>query len=141
MAWCPYLEDLRVDTNKSILMGGPWFRPPDATRKTPPELRLKPTRLVSQVLFNVRVKHQDLQDLLESQSNVIMSSEIVNGDGHPSEVLTRYLCVSPHLLHLKAPRVGIIVEDMDRPSSSHVDTTKDLVMSQYQDSSESMEFD
>lgn len=215
LAWCPYLEDLRIDTDDSISMGGPWFRPLDLTYKTPAtESRLKPTRLVSLVLVNVRVKHQDLQDLLEispwlrdmrvfvtvynergevpfdceefvryasafffdnnrrplemfhasvkgepikdaemeermfglcpttsditvqlqdfrpvlldvlqSRPNVITSLEIVNGDGHPSEVLLRYLCVSPHLLHLKAPRVGIIVEDMDRPCSSHVDTT------------------
>ncbi|KAG9072977.1 hypothetical protein KI688_000758 [Linnemannia hyalina] len=108
MAWCPHLEDLRIDTNKSIMMDGPWFRPTDATRKTPPELRLKPTRLVSLVHVNVCVKHQDLQDLLEmfhasakrepirdaqmelqdfgpalldvfsGRSNVIMSLEIVN---------------------------------------------------------------
>ena len=67
LAWCPYLEDLRIDTDDSISMGGPWFQPLDLTCKTPPtESRLKPTRLVSLVLVNVRVKHQDLQDLLEA---------------------------------------------------------------------------
>ncbi|KAK3806219.1 MAG: hypothetical protein JOS17DRAFT_767661 [Linnemannia elongata] len=213
MVWCPYLEDLRIDTSNSIRMSGPWFRPPDATLKTPhTELRLKPTRFVSLVLVNVSVKYQDLQDLLEvspwlkdlrvvftmynerkedffdcekfvsyartfffdnnrqplemfhasvkgepikdteieermfglcpttsditvqlqdfrlvlldvlqSRPNVITSLEIVNGDGLPSEVLLRYLCVSPHLLYLKASKVGIIVEDMGRSSSSHVD--------------------
>ncbi|KAF9148657.1 hypothetical protein BG015_009582, partial [Linnemannia schmuckeri] len=215
LACCPYIEDLRIDTNASITMDGPWFRPYGATLGIPlAEYRPKPTRLVSLVLVNVRVTHQDLQDLLEvspqlrdlqviisvnseryvffdceaflqyvktfsssrgaarqqplesfhvsikgkpiddseieerifglcptignvtvqlqdfrpvfldvlqSRSNIITSLEIVNGDGNPSEVLHRYLCVSPHLLHLKAPTTGITVEDMGRPFTSHVD--------------------
>src|SRR5690242_8101221 len=50
-----------------------------------------------------------LLEVLQNGPNVITSLEIVHGDGDPSDVLLRYLCVSSHFLHLKAPRVGIIV--------------------------------
>ncbi|KAH7059956.1 hypothetical protein BKA57DRAFT_498970 [Linnemannia elongata] len=76
---------------------------------------------------DIMAQLQDFQlvllEVLQNGPNVITSLEIVHGDGDPSDVLLRYLCVSSHFLHLKAPRVGIIVEDMDRLFSSHVDTT------------------
>ncbi|KAG0289640.1 hypothetical protein BGZ96_006834 [Linnemannia gamsii] len=219
LTWCPYVEDLRIETNRSITMAGPWFRPYVSTWDTPiADHHPKPTRLVSLVLVNVRLAHQDLQDLLEvsprlrdlrvvvsdfaergivfdcegfqqyartffssnkvgalqqqhlktfyvsvknqvmadvdieermfglcpktnvitvqlqdfsltlldllqSRPNVITNLEIVNGDGNPSEVLHSYLCRSPHLLHLSARRVGIIVEDTGRLSTEDADST------------------
>lgn len=76
---------------------------------------------------DIMAQLQDFQlvllEVLQNGPNVITSLEIVHGDGDPSDVLLRYLCVSSHFLHLKAPRVGIIVEDMDRPFSSHIGTT------------------
>jgi hypothetical protein len=219
LAWCPYVEDLRIETNRSIILAGPWFRPYQSTWDTLlAEYHPKPTRLVSLVLVNVRLAHQDLQDLIEvsprlrdlrvvisdyadggivfdcegflqyaktffssnktgtqqqqhletfyasiknqtmadvdieervfglcpktsvvtiqlqdfsltlldvlrSRPNVITTMEIVNGDGNPSEVLHRYLCVSPHLLHLIARRVGIVVEDTGCLSTNDADST------------------
>ncbi|KAF9102829.1 hypothetical protein BGX29_004135 [Mortierella sp. GBA35] len=46
----------------------------------------------------------------------------------PSVNLHQYLCASPHLLHLKAPKVGIIVDDMNIfiiPDKKDTDTDKD----------------
>lgn len=219
LAWCPYVEDLRIETNRSITMAGPWFRPHGSTWDIPlADHHPKPTRLVSLVLVNVCLAHQDLQDLLEvsprlrdlrvvvsdhavqgivfgcegfhqyakaffssknvgapqqqhfetfyasvknqvmadvdieermfglcpktsvitvqlldfsltfldllqSRPNVVTTLEIVNGDGNPSEALHRYLCASPHLLHLNSRRVGVIVEDTGCLSTDDADST------------------
>ncbi|KAG0276088.1 hypothetical protein BGZ95_008021 [Linnemannia exigua] len=65
---------------------------------------------------DITVQIQDfrpaLLDVLGSRLNVITSLEIVNGDWVTSLELHRYLCESPHLLHLKAPRIAIIAEDL-----------------------------
>jgi hypothetical protein len=206
---CPYLEHLKIDAHKCILLKGPWIRPYRSTWDLPLakyQYHPKHTRLNSFVAINAGLTHGDVQDLLEispylkdlrmvvsdhavqggfdtdlfleyartffssalsssggiglldtfqvsvtgepigdneierrlfelgprasnitvpiqdfrpvlldvlkSRTTVITSLEIVNGDWVPSLELHRYLCESPHLLHLKASKIAIIAEDL-----------------------------
>ncbi|KAF9899243.1 hypothetical protein EC991_009226 [Linnemannia zychae] len=93
LEWCPYLEYFKIDSNKCIVVEGPWLQPCGSPRDKPLaecQYRPKHTRLVSFSVINASLSHGDLQDLLE---------------------------VSPHLKHLRV----MISDHIDQGSIFNMD--------------------
>ncbi|KAG0282255.1 hypothetical protein BGZ96_000654 [Linnemannia gamsii] len=138
LAATPRLEALRlVDmrTNKDASTGYSLSRLVQSLHNIPPrvEARFFDSE-VSDVMYELDPTLTgwsfwgcDLTDKILSNltdlTNVVTTLElhdIYTDKAGPSCRLHKYLCVSPHLLHLRAPRTAIMVEALDLHSRSHL---------------------